>query len=285
VILSFHPCFATDQQIILGDRSLDHEDLSLVQRAEAIILPQSCPYDLYRACLTSSAHIFPDYGKRFRYPGKTGQVRLFKTFGFHHPRSLVWSSVASFRAFKKEEKHFPHEIPYLIKADMSHEGEGVFLIEDRDTLEASLNRLSLMENSGQKGFISQEFVRSEGSVLRAVILGHQIFTYWKRPERSGEVITTISRGARIDKEWRGDLQSKARGEVLAFSKATRINLAAIDFVCSLSEPEPPPLFLEINYYFGRRGLGGSERYYRTLHEAIREWLKGKGLDPRSVTLV
>jgi ribosomal protein S6--L-glutamate ligase len=232
----------------------------------------------------SSAHIFPNYNRRFRYPGKTGQVRLFKAFGFPHPRSAVWSSVASFRAFKKRGERFPHEIPYLIKADMSHEGSGVFIIEDRVALEASLNRLSLMENSGQKGFVTQDFIESGGNVLRGVILGHQLFTYWKRPIQSGQQITTISRGAGIDKEWRGDLQRKARRQVRAFSKATGIDLAAIDFVCSLSEPEPVPLFLEINYYFGRRGLGGAERYYHTLWESIRDWLRMKGLDPSSVTL-
>jgi ribosomal protein S6--L-glutamate ligase len=256
-----------------------------MQRAKAIILPQSCSYDLYRACLTFSAHIFPDYGNRFRYPGKTGQVRLFKTFGLSHPRSFVWSSVASFRAFKKGATHLPHEMPYLIKADIGHEGEGVFIVENRDTLEASLNRLSLKENSGQKGFITQDLVRSEGNVLRAVIVGHRIFTYWKRPVKSGELITTLGRGARIDKAWRRDLQDKTRREVSSLSKAAGINLAAVDFVFSLSEPEPPPLFLEINYYFGRRGLGGSEQYYDILKKSIQEWLREKGLDTKAVTLV
>ena len=38
-----------------------------------------------------------------------------------------------------------------------------------------------------------------------------------------------------------------------------------------------PLFLEINYYFGRRGLGGSERYYALLVSEIIKWIKSLGL--------
>ncbi|MBW1888483.1 MAG: hypothetical protein JRI52_09070, partial [Deltaproteobacteria bacterium] len=69
------------------------------------------------------------------------------------------------------------------------------------------------------------------------------------------------------------------------SRATCINLAAIDFVFPFDRPDPYPLFLEINYYFGRRGLGGSLNYYRLLFEAVQEWLKENGLDPESVELV
>jgi hypothetical protein len=39
MILSFHPCFVADAQIILGDRKLDSTDFSLINRAEAIVLP------------------------------------------------------------------------------------------------------------------------------------------------------------------------------------------------------------------------------------------------------
>ena len=34
------------------------------------------------------------------------------------------------------------------------------------------------------------------------------------------------------------------------------------------------MLLEINYFFGRKGLGGSEAYYKILHEEIRTWLDG-----------
>jgi ribosomal protein S6--L-glutamate ligase len=35
--------------------------------------------------------------------------------------------------------------------------------------------------------------------------------------------------------------------------------------------------LEINYFFGRTGLGGSEKFLETLHQEINLWLKRIGL--------
>ena len=65
--------------------------------------------------------------------------------------------------------------------------------------------------------------------------------------------------------------------------ATGINLAAIDVIFHIEDPDPQPLFLEINYIFGRRGLGGSMRFYQLLSEALQEWLVERGFDPKSVT--
>jgi ribosomal protein S6--L-glutamate ligase len=61
-----------------------------------------------------------------------------------------------------------------------------------------------------------------------------------------------------------------------------INLAGVDFIFDLTQADPAAHILEINYYFGRRGLGGSRSFYRLLYEAIREWLGSLGLDPAKV---
>jgi len=42
MILSFHPCFDANVQVILGARRLDSPDLELIRDAEAIVLPQGC---------------------------------------------------------------------------------------------------------------------------------------------------------------------------------------------------------------------------------------------------
>jgi hypothetical protein len=118
----------------------------------------------------------------------------------------------------------------------------------------------------------------------AVIIGNRIVTYWKRPNRQGTIITAVSRGAVIDHDWRPDLQEKVKAHAYDFSKAAGLNLAAIDFVFPFSEEDPEPLFLEVNYYFARRGLGGTLGYYRLLYQAIRDWMAEAGLDPKSVRL-
>jgi ribosomal protein S6--L-glutamate ligase len=285
MILSFHPCFDTDVQVILGDRRLDSADLQLIRDAKAIILPQTCLKELYDACSASSSAVFPSYEMRFKYPGKIGQSILFKDFGFLHPATLRWHKVEEFKKAYPASNEFPHGVPFFIKDDKSHEADGVFLVKDMPSLSMAFDYLGRRERSSLPGFVSQEFIPSEGNVLRAVIIGKSVITYWKRPSRPGRVITTISRNAMIDHHWRPDLQEKGRKQSLSLSEKTGINLAAIDFVFPMSDDDPVPFFLEINYFFGRRGLGGSEDYYRLLYQAVRDWLAENGLDPEPVTLV
>jgi ribosomal protein S6--L-glutamate ligase len=158
-------------------------------------------------------------------------------------------------------------------------------VEDALSLSEALEWLTLRENSGPKGFVTQDFIPSNGNALRAVIIGKRIITYWKRPGKPGGRITTIRGGAVIDHHWRQNLQEKGKAEAQVLSDETGINLAAVDFVFPLKELDPDPLFLEINYYFGRRGLGGTERYYKLLYQAIQEWLAEVGLDPKSIRLL
>ncbi len=285
MILSFHPCFDADVNVVLGSRSLNAADLDLIKRADAIILPQGRPQDLFNACLTSGAHLFPNYEVRFKYPGKMGQSLLFEDLGCSCPETFRWSEVRQFKETCPDIENIPHELPFLIKDDKSHEAEGVFLVEDRQSLSSALDFLSLRERSGFSGFVTQAYVPSGGNVLRAVIIGRNIITYWKRPAKPGQIITTISKGAMIDHQWRPDLQEKGRAEFQTLAGKTGIDLAAVDFVFPLSKKDPEPFFLEINYYFGRRGLGGSEKYYQLIHQAIREWMEEVGLNPEAVRLI
>ncbi len=285
MILSFHPCFDADFNVVLGSRRLNDEDIDLINRADAVILPQGRPQDIFQACLKPGLRVFPNYDARFKYPGKIGQSLLFEDLGLPHPETLRWSTVNDFKETNQGADAFRHEQPFLIKDDKSHEAEGVFFIEDKTILSEALDFMGRREGSGLPGFVTQTYVPSGGNVLRAVIIGKNIITYWKRPENPGQVITTISRGALIDHQWKPDLQEKGEAAALVLAGKTGINLAAVDFVFSMSEKEPEPFFLEINYYFGRRGLGGSEAYYRILYQAVRDWLEEGGGNPDAVTLV
>jgi len=282
MILSFHPCFAADAQIILADRRLSEEDRRLIRAADAIILPQTCSSSLYEACAHSKARVFPDYELRFKYPGKAGQSLLFRKLGIPHPATKRWPSVNRFRAFLMQQGKPPHEMPFYLKADKSHEGDGVYLVDHRTGLDSALRAL---EDAGPEAFISQEAVPCKGTVLRAVILHKKIMTYWKRPGPSQDVVTTIGRGARVDRVWKPALQEKGRQQTRWIAEKSGIHLAAFDLVFNLDHPDPQPLILEINYYFGRRGLGGSLKYYRLLLNAIREWLKEEGFHERRIKLV
>ena len=281
MILSFHPCFTADHQIILGDRSLNEADRRLIRNAHAVILPQGRANGVFQESLAAGTPMFPNYEMRHAYPGKVGQSRLFHTFQLPHPRTFRWEKVGLFR----ERPCPPHEFPFVIKDDRSHEAEGVFVVTDPKSLKTALDFLVLKERDENNGFVTQDFVASGGNVLRAVIMGKQILTYWKRPVKTGQTITTISRGARIDHDWKPAFQEKGEAQARVLARRTGIDLAAVDFVFPLSIKEPLPLFLEINYFFGRRGLGGMDAYYRLVFRAIQDWLKGIGLNPETVELV
>jgi ribosomal protein S6--L-glutamate ligase len=219
---------------------------------------------------------------RFRYPGKTGQSLLFEKMGWPHPLTRRWDSVAAFRDHLRHSGRLPHEMPFFLKRDLSHEGSGVYLIRVRTQIESVLGEIRRL---GDSGFISQDCIPCAGNVLRVVILGKRVLSYWKRSERTDEPVISLGRNAWVDREWRPDLQEKGIAAARRFSEGSGINLAAMDFVFSTADPDPRPLILEINYYFGRRGLGGSLRYYRLLYDAIHEWLVERGLDPSPLSLV
>jgi ribosomal protein S6--L-glutamate ligase len=282
MILSFHPCFVADAQIILADRQLSAEDRRLIQAADAIILPQTCSPALYKVCSESVARVFPDYAVRFKYPGKVGQSLLFEKLKIPCPATRRWRSVERFRDSLWGGSAPLHDMPFFLKADKSHEGDGVLFVTDRKSLDTALARLGKV---GSAGFISQELIPCRGNVLRTVVLHREIITYWKRADPSRGVIATVSHGTRIDEKWRPELQQNGRAQAQWICEETGINLAALDFVFPRNSPETQPLILEINYYFGRRGLGGSLRYYRLLRKAIQEWLKENGFDAERIRLV
>jgi len=79
----------------------------------------------------------------------------------------------------------------------------------------------------------------------------------------------LSKGAVIDRNSDPDIQQTAINILKEFCNRTKINLAGFDFLVSQNNQ---PLFLEINYFFGREGLGGSEKFYEMLIAEIRHWL-------------
>ena len=113
--------------------------------------------------------------------------------------------------------------------------------------------LQSYETTGQSGFILQEWIPTGAGALRGA----------------------------IDHGSDGHLMAAAEKATTAFCRKTGINLAGFDFLfCTdpaVADPQTP-LFLEINYFFGRRGLWGSEAYYHRLQRAIDHWLE-KAISP------
>lgn len=278
MILSFHPCFVGDKNIICASREPDAEDLNAIKKADAVILPQGCKKSLYKIVSDNTSNIFPDYDARFKYPGKIGQIKLFKKAKIKYPQTESFNKVKNFtdkfsRAFPK----LPIQLPFVFKFDWGGDGDNVFLVKTMEQLDSMLKKAVEYEKTGQTGFMIQKFIPSLNRSLRVVTIGQKIISYWRIQNNDDLFCTSIKKGAQIDHSSDSDLQHAACTAAKLFCKDTGINLAGFDFLFSSKNIRDTPFFLEINYFFGRKGLGGSGNYYNILVKEIEKWLNSIGM--------
>jgi len=283
MILSFHPLFEGDLYRICAGRDPDAEDVAAMRQASAVILPQGCRASLYRAATRSCARVFPNYDARFAYPGKIGQSRLFQHIGVDHPVTFSFADTADFfHRYPSGEGPIPP--PAVVKLNWGGEAREVFPITQHRDLAHVLDRLRIYETSGQTGFILQKWIPSGARVLRVAVIGHIMSSYWRVMSSKSSPLASLSAGGLIDRTADNHLIAAAENATAAFCCKTGINLAGFDLLFSTdpSVADPgTPLFLEINYFFGRRGLRGSNAYYHRLLDAIEFWLQNGTVAPRS----
>jgi ribosomal protein S6--L-glutamate ligase len=276
MILSFHPIIEADRNIICAGRQPDDGDLQAIRQADAVILPQGCSKALYRMARRHGSRIFPNLDVRFDYPGKSGQIRLFDRLGIAHPRTWIYSSLDDFYG-----NAAPADYPAVAKLDWGGQGETVFRVDDSGDLDQVLQRVAAYEASGQKGFLIQQYIPCGQRALRVAIIGTRILSYWRRQPAAGRFGTTVAGGAVVDHDSDPDLQAAAREVVRSFCDRTGLQLAGFDFIFSEQGSHSEaggPLMLEINYFFGRTGLGGSEAYYSLFAAEVDKWLAAAGLN-------
>ncbi|MGD9053987.1 MAG: hypothetical protein PVF71_05620 [Desulfobacterales bacterium] len=273
MIVSFHPVFEADQNIICAGREPGADDLAAIRAAHAVVLPQGCRRSLYEMATEHCRHVFPNYDARFDYPGKLGQIRLFQETDTAHPHAETY---ATLDAFRQPSADNPAEIafkpPCVFKFDWGGEGKTVYLLNSRKDLQDILHKAADFERSGQKGFLLQEYVPTQGRTLRVVIIGQRFISYWRIQEGADAFKSSVSQGARIDAALAPERQKVAKEFVRGFCSKTRINLAGFDVIFAPGKGSMRPLMLEINYFFGRRGLGGSDAYYEILKQEIKAWI-------------
>lgn len=278
MILSFHPNIVAQKNVLCAGRLPNDEDRAAISRAQVVILPQGCSEALYRLCRKHCVHVFPNYDARFDFPGKLGQARLFQEVGAMFPRTYAFETVSSYCDHcGKSALNYPLGFPCVFKSNLGGEGEGVIFLKTPGALEQALKRARRTEQSGQRGFLLQEYVACGGRTLRVVVIGDEFFSYWRVQQDPSRFLTNLKDGAVIDHEADPELQQAGRAAVSDFCSKTGINLAGFDLLFAQNKKEPAPLFLEINYFFGRRGLGGSFKYYELVEKGVRVWLSALGL--------
>jgi len=273
MILSFHPCIDADLNAIVAGRAPGPEEESMVKRADAIILPQGLRKDLYDLCRKCTTRVFPNYDLRFQSPGKIGDILVFRSAAVPHPETFLFQNVADYHShFPAEGDSLPFPFPFVVKGNYGGEGRMVYKIRRVKELQTITDQLRAMENSGTRGFIIQQWIDHGGRDVRVVVLHDRLISYWRVQRDSRKFLTNLSAGGTIDLHSDLHLLEKAKENVYHFCKRTGINLAGIDLMFDKDDESKKPLFLEINYWFGRKFFGSSEAYYTELKKAVKRWL-------------
>jgi ribosomal protein S6--L-glutamate ligase len=275
MIVSFHPIITAHKNIICAGRAPDENDLKAIRSADAVILPQGCYQSLYEMARANCARIFPNLDARFDYPGKIGQIRLFEKFSVRHPRSQTFPSLSAFG-----QGGIAIDFPLVVKLNWGGQGDTVFPAQNPDALEIVMERVAAYERSGQKGFLVQEWLPGGERALRVAVIGTHLESYWRVQPVEGRFGTALSKGGCIDQHADPQLQAAGRSMVRDFCDRTGLQLAGIDLIFDQRRRDRgtiEPLMLEINYFFGRQGLGGSERYYQLFEREVDIWLSFHGL--------
>jgi ribosomal protein S6--L-glutamate ligase len=278
MILSYHPCFEAHKNLLCAGREPGIEDLAHIKSANAVILPQGCSQSLYKMARKNCENVFPCFDAKFDYPGKTGQIELFRKTDSRHPETKIFPTVKTFlKQTEKNRQVLPFDFPFVFKFDWGGEGDTVFLIQNREILKDVLQKTEYNERAGWSGFLIQEYIPSQSRSLRVVVIGESVVSYWRVLKKPGDFCVNLASGGIIDADSDPKLQDIAVCHMKKLCNKAKINLAAFDLIFSSDPQKPEPFFLEINYFFGRKGLGGSEKYYELLVNEIKKWLNLKGI--------
>ena len=278
MILSYHPCFEADKNRLCAGRKPGTDDLAAILAADAVILPQGCYESLYTMARNNCKHVFPNFDAKFKYKGKIGQTRLFQNINAAHPKTEIHLNMDAFSKHYGGSPDKPSfDFPFVFKFDWGGDGDHVYLIQSVDNFSNVLQIARKYETSGQKGFIIQEYIPANNRSLRVVVIGRTMVSYWRIQRNTDHFLSNVAKGAMIDYDSDHDLQKTAITSVKNFCSQTRINLAGFDILFSSKKKVKTPLFLEINYFFGRQGLGGSDNFYDILTKEIMKWIENLGL--------
>lgn len=268
MIVSFHPRLKLDLALPMRRDAL----LGFLRRDaksfKGAVVPQAVRSWQYWLLRQAGLLVFPNYDFRFGLEGKAGNARLFKRFGLPHPKSWAFARGDHVRECRDLE------FPLVLKAERGGGGQGVFLARDRRELDGALKSIEKYNGNSSGPVVAQEYLDSRGRDMRVVVIGSAIDAYWRRQDKKGEFRNNLARGARIDREGEPHLLKIGRDAVRQAAAQTGINLAGFDLLFPRGSDEP--VFLEINYFFGRKGLGGSIPFFETLERAVSRWAEGLG---------
>ena len=258
--VSFRPAIRMEENLppftaIEGTRTMD-----LLRKATGVLLPSHIAPWTYRSIIQHAKNWFPRLDARFNFQGKTRQVHLFDAMGVRHPESLVFETPLRLQTYLNEHGS-PWGYPMVLKGDLGGGGETVFPIYGREDVPKYL--LNLPKD---KPLLIQKWVEHGGKDLRVVIYRDRAVSYFR--VGGGQFYNNVCRGGRLDHGGWPELQRKGVSAVRVFCRRAGIDIAGFDL---MFPDEGDPVFVEVNFHFGRKGLGGLKEHQKHVLRAIRSW--------------
>lgn len=281
-IVSYHTGLEAEANFVLiSQRPLERADALALASAEAVLLPQVCRSDLCALVAACGVAHFPRPAAHLSLDGKVGNRRLFSGLGLPQPDTVEFASLQ--QAVEAWQGGHPAVrglgTPLVAKGAGDGMGRNVFLVSGPDQLAGLAGRLETACPRGPQGLVLQRYLPG-ASEMRVVLLGSGFRAYWHQPAL-GEFRANLNQGG----GWRSDGPAHELEAGLALARrlqdAAGIDIAGVDIIFPAGGGA---LLLEVNFYFGRQGLGGGEIYMGMYLEAVRAWLVGLGLEPERVGL-
>ncbi len=258
--LSFDPRITLEENLPLFSALDDPAVRALVARARGVVFPSYVGPWRYRAIARWARAWFPRLEVPRRYHGKTRQIRLFRKLGVRHPESRCFANPEHLRSVFRQWGS-PWGYPLVLKGDLGGGGSRVYPIADAHAFERCLARLPADQPA-----LLQRLLPHGGRDLRVVVYGTEATSYFR--VGGGGFYNNVCRGARIDPKGWPEQQEAGMEASLSLCRLADIDVAAFDL---MFPDDGPPVFVEINFNFGRKGLGGTPGHRAFMERAVRAW--------------
>jgi ribosomal protein S6--L-glutamate ligase len=258
--VSFHPQIPLEVNLAQFDPLDTLEAQSLVTNAAGVLLPVYLTPRRFGCIAQHARDWFPRLDVRHNLRGKIRQIRLFRQLGVRHPESLLFSSPSDLLRHL-EQQGPPWDYPMVLKGDTGGGGSSVFPLHGPSDLVKKVGRLPQDEPA-----LLQRWVNHGGRDLRVVVYGRQAISYFRVGD--GQFYNNVCRGGRTDHEGWPEDQARGIRAVHTFCDRTGIDLAGFDL---MFPDQGDPVFVEVNFHFGRKGLGGTPAHRQYFLKAVEEW--------------
>ena len=240
---------------------LDDPDIrELLNTAAGVLLPPYISPWRYRDITRLASRWFPRLETRFDYLGKAKQILLFRQLGVRYPDTQL------FEAPSQLMDHFsrcgsPWGYPVVLKGDTGGGGSGVYPIYEPNDVCRHIVKLPQDEP-----VLLQRWIEHGGKDLRVVTYAEQAISYFRIG--GGGFYNNVCRGGRIDYDSCPEQRQMGIQAVLEFCHQAKIDIAGFDL---MFPDNGNPVFIEINFHFGRKGLGGVSGHQEHVLRAVRRW--------------